>query len=135
MARNSYAAPRSAGKKEPLPRGYWLRRILLVSLAAIVLSLALFVARQLWRDHQLLAFCDAAKPGISFADLVALEKQYSIDASYSVDAQFQSHADGAGPSSLEFRSQMYDPDFACVITREGQRVKFVQLLTLEGYKR
>ena len=99
------------------------------------MPLALFVARETWRARTLLAFCKAAQPGIAFADLLALEKRHSIDDSYLVQANFDGYIDQASSHDLEFRSHMYDPDFACAIGHDGHKVKYVQLLTLEGFDR
>ena len=106
---------------------------MLIAAAAIILAPALFVAWEAWRAHTLLAFCKAARPGISFADLLALEKHHWIDDSYLVQAKFDGYVDQFHSNDLEFRSHMLDPDFACAIVHDGQTVKFVQLLTLEGF--
>jgi hypothetical protein len=101
--------------------------------AAIILPITAFVAREAWRARTLLAFCKSVQPGIAFADLLALEKSYSIDDSYLVQAKFDGYIDQASSRDLEFRSHMLDPDFACAIGHDGQKVKYVQLLTLEGF--
>ncbi len=112
----------------------WARRALLTLAAAPVLWLVSFAARETWRAHTLLAFCKAARPGISLPELVALEKRHWIDDSYLVQANFDDgYVDQAHSPSLEFRSYMLDPDFACAITHDGHTVKSVQLLTLEGF--
>jgi hypothetical protein len=109
--------------------------VLLLLAAGIVLPLTFFTARQVSRDRSLLAFCEAAKPNISFSELLALEKQHSIDDTYLVQARFDGFVDQATSFSLEFRSQMYDSDFACDIGHDGRSVKHVQLLALEGFKK
>jgi len=100
----------------------------------ILLPIALFVARESWRARTLLAFCKAAQPGITLADLLALEIRHSIDESYLVQANLDGYVDQSRSHELEFRSQMYDPDFACAITHDGKAVKYVQLLALEGFE-
>jgi hypothetical protein len=135
VSRDNCAPPNAAGIKEPRPRGYWARRVLLILAAAIVLPLVFFIVRQVSRDRSLLAFCEAAKPNISFSELLSLEKQHSIDDTYLVQARFEGFVDQATSFSLEFRSQRYDPDFACAIGHDGRSVKHVQLLTLEGAKK
>jgi hypothetical protein len=50
-----------------------------------------------------------------------------------VQAKFEDYMDQASSRDLEFRSQMLDPDFACAIGHDGQKVRYVQLLTLDGF--
>jgi len=105
----------------------------LTVLAAFVLLIAGFVANEWWRARTLLAFCKVAQPKISLDQLLALEKKYWIDDSYLVQAGFEGYIDQRHSHDLEFRSHMMDPDFACAISHDGQVVKSVQLLTLEGF--
>ena len=98
----------------------------------IIAPVALFIARETWRARALLAFCKAAQPGITFAELLALEKHHSIDDSYLVQANFEGYIDQASSHALEFRSHMLDPEFACAIGHDGKTVRNVQLLGLEG---
>jgi len=134
MGRNHYAPPTSRNQNgEPTRRSVLVKHVLLISAAAIILPFALFVAREVWRDHTLLAFCKAAHAGMRFADLLALEKRHWIDDSYLVQARFHGYVDQLHSQDLEFRSHMLDPDFACAIGHDGETVKSVQLLTLEGF--
>jgi hypothetical protein len=110
--------------------------VLLIAVTAVILPIVLFFAREAWRSHTLLAFCKAVQPGISFPELLALEKRHWIDNSYLVQANFhEDFVDQAHSPALEFRSRMLDPDFACAITHDGRTVKLVQLLGLEGFGR
>nr|WP_315475909.1 hypothetical protein [uncultured Undibacterium sp.] len=62
---------------------------------------------------------------------MATEKRHSIDDSYLVQAMFANYIDQASSHDLDFRSRMYDPDFACAISHDGENVKSVQLLRIE----
>ena len=72
---------------------------------------------------------------MSFSDMLHLEHRHWINDSYIVQATIDdgSYVDQAHSRELEFRSHMLDPDFACAISHDGQNVKSVQLLTLEGF--
>lgn len=110
------------------------RWIVVVSfVAAIVLPFPGLIAWQMWRDHALLAFCKDARAGMSFADLLVLERRHWVNDSYLVQAVFKDYIDQEHSHDLEFRSQPFDPEFACAITHDGQTVRSVQLLTLEGF--
>jgi hypothetical protein len=133
VARDNYPSPGAVSQSDgpnPKKRG---RIVLLTVFGTIVLPLALLLAWQVWRDRSLLAFCKASQPGIMFSELLALEKRHSIDDSYLVQAKFDGYIDQVSSPGLEFRSQIYDPDFACAIGHDGQKVLNVQLLTLEGF--
>ena len=133
MARGRYSPPTAPVKNgEHHRNGGRLRFVLLALGAGVVLTFTYFISRQAWRDHVLLSFCKTAQPGISLSDLLALEKRQRIDESYLVQAGFADYIDQAHSPNLEFRSQWFDPEFVCAITHDGQTVKVVQLLTLEG---
>lgn len=108
------------------------RRVVITAAAVIVLPLTLFIGWEAWRAHTLLAFCRDVRVGMSFADLLVLEKRRWIDDSYLIQTRFDGYVDQAHSPDLEFRSHMMDPDFACAIGHNGHSVKTVQLLTLEG---
>jgi hypothetical protein len=110
------------------------RWILISCVAAVVLSLPGLIAWQIWRDHALLGFCKDARPGMSFTDLVSLERRHWINGSYLIQTVFKGYMDQAHSYDLEFRSHFFDPDFACAITHDGHTVTSVQLLTLQGFK-
>jgi hypothetical protein len=99
--------------------------------ASIILPFIAYLAVDAWRARTLLAFCKAAQPGISIAELMALEKSHSVDDSYLVQAMLSNYIDQTSSQDLEFRSRMYDPDFACAISHDGENVKSVQLLGIE----
>ncbi|MEK8032873.1 hypothetical protein AACH06_18795 [Ideonella sp. DXS29W] len=101
--------------------------------AAPVLLILGVVVWQEWRDHKLLAFCREVRPGMRVSVLIDLERHHRIDGSYIVQATFVEELDQSSIYDLEFRSQFLDPDFACAINHDGETVKSVQLLTLEGY--
>jgi hypothetical protein len=134
VARDHYSPPKTTDLgRQPDEKARWARRVLLFAGAAIVLAITAWIVRETWRSHTLLAFCKAARPGMSFGDLIKLEKRHWIDESYLVQARFEGYQGQRDTPGLEFRSQMFDPDFACAITHDGVTVKFVQLLTLEGF--
>ena len=131
MVSDHYASSKASNQGGDPIRAKWGRIVLLCVAAAIILPITAFIAREAWRAHALLAFCKAARPGITVADLLALESRYSIDDSYLVQANFGDYIDQASSRGLEFRSHMYDPDFACDIGHDGEKVTHVQLLGLE----
>jgi hypothetical protein len=100
-------------------------------MASIILPITAYFVVEAWRARTLLSFCKAAQPGITIAELMALEKHHSIDDSYLVQAMFANYIDQASSHDLDFRSRMYDPDFACAINHDGENVKSVQLLGIE----
>lgn len=132
--RNHYAPPRVPNTNgDPGRRTTWRTRILLAALCAIPVTFAYYVGKESWRAHTLLEFCREVKSGISYEDMVALENRHWIEDSYLVQANFDGYVDQRHERSLEFRSHMMDPDFACVIGHDGQTIRFVQLLTLAGF--
>lgn len=134
MDRNRYAAPGKPGQDGEVDLlGLWAKRAIYAFLLAFILYIVWLVLREKWRAENLLGFCKVAKPGISFQEMLALEDQYSIDDSYLVQAHFEDYIDQEHSRSLEFRSHMLDPDFACDVGHDGKQVKHVQLLTLEGF--
>jgi hypothetical protein len=134
VARDRYSPPTAPVQGgEHRRKGVRLLFVLLGLGAGLVLTITYFVSRQMWRDHALLSFCKAAQSGISITALLVLEKRHGIDDSYLVQAGFADYIDQAHSPSLEFRSQWFDPEFVCAITHDGQTVKVVQLLTLEGF--
>jgi hypothetical protein len=102
-------------------------------LLALIVPIPAWIVWESWRAHTLLAFCKEAKPGMRFSELLRLEHRRWINDSYLVQAQFEGYIDQAHSFDLEFRSHIYDPDFACVISHDGYTVTNVQLLTLEGF--
>lgn len=133
MTQYQYRPPTAQTRNDEPVRRNWPRRVLIALALAIILPLVLFLARENWRARTLLTFCKAAQPGITFGELLGLEKLHSIDESYLVQANLVGYIDQASSHDLEFRSHIYDPDFACAIVHDGERVKHVQLLTLEGF--
>jgi hypothetical protein len=126
-----YAPPKAANQSgEPIRRSWGLIVLFLVA-ASIILPFIAYLAVEAWRARTLMAFCKAAQPGITIAELMALEKRHSIDESYLVQAMLSNYIDQTSSQYLEFRSRMYDPDFACAISHDGENVKSVQLLGIE----
>jgi hypothetical protein len=109
------------------------RWILVFCVLALALPLPAFIGWMMWRDHALLAFCRDAHAGMSLVELTELERSHWIDETFLVQAMFSDYVDQAHTDSLEFRSQFFDPDFACAIAHDGTIVKDVTLLTLEGF--
>ena len=110
------------------------RRILTLCVAAVLTpaaGLAALIGWQALRDHSLLPFCKAAKSGISVDTLLDLERQNGVDDSYVVQAGSPRHIDQRHSHRLEFRSQWFDPDFACAIDHDGRVVTNVVLLALQ----
>jgi hypothetical protein len=70
---------------------------------------------------------------MSLADLISLERRHWIGESFLVQTRFKDYIDQAHSHNLEFRSQLFDPDFACAIGHDGRTVMNVQLLTLDGF--
>jgi hypothetical protein len=132
VVRNQYAPPSSNSRNSEPGRRHWAPIVLVVLAVAIVLPIALFIARETWRARALLALCKAAQPGITITELLALEKHHLIDDSYLVQANFEGYIDQASSHALEFRSHMLDPEFACAIGHDGKTVRNVELLGLEG---
>lgn len=69
---------------------------------------------------------------MTVGDLLSLERRHWIDDSYLVQARLSDHIDQAQSHSLEFRSHMLDPDFACAISHDGSVVTGIELLTLKN---
>ncbi len=114
-------------------RTRWILAICAAAILLPVAGLAALISWQSWRDHALLSFCKAAKTGISIEDLLNLERRHGVDESYLVQARFPEYIDQRHSRDLEFRSQWFDPDFACAIDHDGYFVTSVRLLTLEGF--
>jgi hypothetical protein len=110
-----------------------VRWVLILFAVMFFLSLSVYIAWQRWRENALLAFCKDVSVDISFADLLRAEKRHWIDNSYLVEALFKDYVDQAHSHELEFRSHIYDPPFACVISHDGRRVTSVQLLVTENW--
>lgn len=108
------------------------RWVLGIGAVAIILPVASYIAWEGWRADTLLAFCKQAQVGMPVADLLDLEERHRIDDSYLVQAQFDGYIGQIHSTELEFRSHMLDPDFACFVGHNGNTVKSVQLVTLEG---
>ena len=118
-------------------RARWIMIICSTAVLLLIFTVSARIASRAWqagRDHALLAFCKGARPGMSFGDLVALERRHRINESYLGQARFKGYVDQAHSNDLEFRSQWFDPDFACMITHDGLTVTSVRLLTLDGVK-
>jgi hypothetical protein len=102
-------------------------------LAAVLLPIPAWIAWEVWRERTLLAFCKEAKAGMSFSEILHLERRHWINDSYIVQAMFAEYVDQAHSFDLEFRSHMLDPEFACLISHDGRNVKSVQIVALEGF--
>ena len=109
------------------------RWLLALLAAAILLPISSYVAWEAWRARTLLAFCKDARVGMSFADLLRLERRHWINDSYLVQAAFRGYVDQAHSRDLEFRSHIYDPPFACFISHNGLAVTHIQLLVTENW--
>jgi hypothetical protein len=107
--------------------------LLTTLLIAIFVPIPAWTAWEVWRARTLLSFCKEAKAGMPFSEMLLLERRHWINDSYLVQSVFEGYTDQAHTFDLEFRSHMLDPDFACVISHDGQYIKSVQLLTLEGF--
>jgi hypothetical protein len=111
----------------------WVLILFALFAVGVILALPACIAWERWRENALLAFCKDVGVGMSFADLLRTEKRHWIDNSYLVEAVFKDYVDQAHSHELEFRSHIYDPPFACVISQDGRRVTSVQLLVTEDW--
>jgi hypothetical protein len=105
-----------------------MRWALILFAAAAILALSAWIAWERWRENALLAFCRDVSVGMSFEDLLRRERRDWIDNSYLVQALFDDYVDQAHSRELEFRSHIYDPPFACVVSHDGRRITGVQLV-------
>jgi hypothetical protein len=108
-----------------------MRTLAILFLVGLVLVVPAWIAWEKWRAHTLFAFCKEVQVGMPFSSLLRLERQHWIGESYLVQALFKDYVDQAHSQSLEFRSHMLDPDFACFVTHDGTTVTNVQLLKLQ----
>ena len=93
-----------------------------LAFGVVLIVFASFVAWNVWRSRNLLAFCNQLRPGLTIGELHDLERRHGVDDSYIVQAKSKDYVDQAHSPSLNFRSQMMDPDFECAVNHDGHVV-------------
>ena len=93
-----------------------------------VATLATWTGWEIWRARTLLAFCKEVHVGMPLTQFLERERAHWVNDSYVVQSVFPGFVDQAHTKELEFRSHIYDPDFACFYTHDGKVITNAQIL-------
>jgi hypothetical protein len=109
-----------------------LYKILGGSSLALVLAAGVFEVRQERRDARLRTFCKEVHAGMPMSEFLGLEDVYGIDETYLVKFNPDNFQRQIENRNLGFRSHLFDPDFACVISHNGVVITSAELVPERG---